>query len=65
MKHFSMTKRQDDDIVSYGIFFDFVRIYTQPNGTRVAEIHVNEVIYHDYIQKKQTIRMYKKKRLKI
>ncbi|MFP3122711.1 MULTISPECIES: hypothetical protein [Bacillaceae] len=59
MKHFSMTKRQDDDIVSYGIF-DFVRIYTQPNGTRVAEIHVNEVIYHDYIQK-QTIRMYKKK----
>lgn len=59
MQYFRMTRKQEDVITSYGIF-DFVRIYTQPSGTRVAEIHVNEVIYHDYIQQ-QTVRIYKNK----
>ncbi|KOO48157.1 hypothetical protein [Priestia koreensis] len=59
MKHYSMTKIQEDKKLAYGIF-DFVDITTMPNGTRIAEIHVNEVIYRDYIQR-QTVRIYKNK----
>jgi hypothetical protein len=59
MKHYSMTKVQHNKKIAYGIF-DFVDITTMPNGTRIAEIHVNEVIYRDYIQR-QTVRIYKNK----
>jgi len=59
MKHYSMTKIQEDKKIAYGIF-DYVDITTMPNGTRIAEIHVNEVIYRDYIQR-QTVRIYKNK----
>ncbi|MCP8967384.1 hypothetical protein [Ectobacillus ponti] len=59
MKHYSMTKTEGSKRTSYGIF-DFVEVTTNPNGTRVAEIHVNEVIYRDYLQR-QTIRMYRNK----
>ncbi len=63
MKHYSMTKVQHNKKIAYGIF-DFVDITTMPNGTRIAEIHVNEVIYRDYIQR-QTVRIYKNKVEKI
>ena len=59
MKHYSMSKVQHNKTIAYGIF-DFVDITTMPNGTRIAEIHVNEVIYRDYIQR-QTVRIYKNK----
>ncbi|MFL0475494.1 hypothetical protein ACH0CI_26270 [Priestia sp. 179-F W1.4 NHS] len=59
MKHYSMTKVEHNKKVAYGIF-DYVDITTNPNGTRFAEIHVNEVIYRDYIQR-QTVRIYKNK----
>ncbi|MFC6604392.1 hypothetical protein ACFQDF_27175 [Ectobacillus funiculus] len=59
MKHYSMTKVESNRKTSYGIF-DFVDITTNPNGTRIAEIHVNEVIYRDYIQR-QTVRIYRNK----
>lgn len=59
MKHYSMTKVESNKKTSYGIF-DFVDITTNPNGTRIAEIHVNEVIYRDYIQR-QTVRIYRNK----
>lgn len=57
LKYFSLTKVIGNKSVSYGIF-DYIEIDTAPNGTRVAEIHVNESIYRDYIDR-QTVRMYK------
>ncbi|GAA3314906.1 hypothetical protein GCM10020331_008640 [Ectobacillus funiculus] len=55
-----MTKVESNRKTSYGIFLIFVDITTNPNGTRIAEIHVNEVIYRDYIQR-QTVRIYRNK----